>query len=100
MIDHVSIAVRDLVASAALYGRFLAPLGLTVLVERPRSVGFGKRYPEFWLNHRPAMTPVPDDTGSHICLRAPDDDAVRGFHAEALAGGCRDAGAPGPPRRP
>lgn len=96
MIDHVSVAVSDLTASAALYGRVLAPLGLTLLVERPRTVGFGKRYPEFWLNHRPAMAPVPQDTGSHVCLRAPDEAAVRDFHAEALAQGCRDAGAPGP----
>src|SRR5579885_2651949 len=61
MIDHVSIAVRDLAASAAHYARVLAPLGLTPLVERPGTVGFGKRYPEFWLNARPALAPGPRD---------------------------------------
>jgi catechol 2,3-dioxygenase-like lactoylglutathione lyase family enzyme len=96
MIDHVSIAVRDLTASAAIYARVLAPLDLTRLVERPGTVGFGKRYPEFWLNHRPAFVPLADDPGAHVCLRAPSDEAVRAFHAAALATGCRDAGAPGP----
>ncbi|WP_158812710.1 VOC family protein [Methylocapsa sp. S129] len=96
MIDHVSIAVRDLAASADVYERLLAPLGLIRLVERPGAVGFGKRYPEFWLNHRPRQAPAPPDAGAHVCLRAPDEQAVRTFHAAALAAGCKDAGAPGP----
>ena len=96
MIDHVSIAVRDLAASAGLYDRVLAPLGLARLVERPATVGFGKRYPEFWLNLRAGPAPVPAGTGSHVCLRAPDEDAVRAFHAAALEAGGTTAGDPGP----
>lgn len=96
MIDHVSIAVRDLAAAATFYDAVLAPLGLARLVERERTVGFGKRYPEFWLNLRERMAPVAPDTGNHVCLRAPDEDAVRAFHASALDAGGRDAGAPGP----
>ncbi|MCP5367193.1 MAG: VOC family protein [Hyphomicrobiales bacterium] len=96
MIDHISLAVRDLAAAAAFYEAVLAPLGLARLVDRDASVGFGKRYPEFWLNARPALAPVAEDTGVHICLRAPDTAAVDAFHAAALAGGGRDAGAPGP----
>jgi catechol 2,3-dioxygenase-like lactoylglutathione lyase family enzyme len=96
MLDHASIAVRDLAASAAAYARILAPLGLSKLVERPATVGFGKAYPEFWLNARPSMAPVAADTGSHLCLRAPDEAAVRAFHAIALELGCTSAGDPGP----
>ena len=96
MIDHVSLAVRDLAASAAAYERMLAPLGVARLVERSGAVGFGKRYPEFWLNRRPSQIAMPPDTGAHVCLRAPDEEAVRAFHAAALAAGCKDAGAPGP----
>jgi catechol 2,3-dioxygenase-like lactoylglutathione lyase family enzyme len=96
MIDHVSIAVRDLAASAGLYDGVLAPLGLSRLVDRPATVGFGKHYPEFWLNLRAGLPPVPPETGSHVCLRAPDEDAVRAFHAAALELGCATAGDPGP----
>lgn len=96
MIDHVSVGVSDLERSAALYAAALAPLGQTLLVRRERSVGFGKRYPEIWLHHRPAMHPVEEGTGCHICLRAPSEDAVRAFHAAALAHGAHDDGAPGP----
>jgi catechol 2,3-dioxygenase-like lactoylglutathione lyase family enzyme len=96
VIDHVSIAVADLAASAALYERLLAPLGLVRLVTRDATVGFGKRYPEFWLNLRVDLAPGPANPGTHICLRAPDEAAVRAFFAAALAGGCKSDGDPGP----
>jgi catechol 2,3-dioxygenase-like lactoylglutathione lyase family enzyme len=96
MIDHLSIAVSDLERSAAFYEAVLAPLGYRRLVERERTVGFGKRYPEVWLNHRPGMTPADADTGHHVCLRASSAEAVDAFHAAALANGGADAGAPGP----
>lgn len=95
MIDHISIAVSDLAASARFYEQVLAPLGLTRLVEREKTIGFGKKYPEFWLNARPEMTPVPADTGTHICLRAASKGAVTAFHETALLLGGRDDGAPG-----
>lgn len=96
MIDHVSLAVADLARSAAFYARVLEPLGLTRLVEREGTVGFGKRYPEFWLNARAGLLPQSETTGTHIALRARSEDAVGAFHAAALAAGGRDAGAPGP----
>lgn len=96
MIDHISIAVRDLDTSAAFYVRALAPLELTRLVERPNMIGFGKRYPELWLNARPAMAPLPADVGAHAAFRAPSPDAVTAFHAAALAAGGTCDGPPGP----
>jgi catechol 2,3-dioxygenase-like lactoylglutathione lyase family enzyme len=95
MIDHVSIAVSDLPRSAAFYDRVLAPLGLVRLAERERTIGFGKKYPEFWLNLRERMATVEEGTGIHICLRAPSREAVDSFHAAALACGGRSDGAPG-----
>lgn len=96
MIDHVSIPVRDLARSAALYERLLAHLELARLVNRPATVGFGKRYPEFWLNLRTNLAPAPEDTGTHICLRAPTEVAVSRFFDDALLLGCTSAGDPGP----
>jgi catechol 2,3-dioxygenase-like lactoylglutathione lyase family enzyme len=96
MIDHVSLAVRNLGASAAFYQTVLEPLGLTMLVEQPHRVGFGAKYPELWLNARPGMAPVAEDTGAHVCLRARTTEAVDAFHAAALVAGGTDDGKPGP----
>ena len=95
MIDHVSIAVRDLARAEAFWERVLAPLGFKCLVRRERTVGFGKRYPEFWLNLRETLVAAPADTGAHICLRARDREAVNAFHAAALAQGGKSDGEPG-----
>jgi len=95
MIDHVSIGVRDLAAAARFYESALGALGFAKLASRPATVGFGKRYPELWLNHRPAMKPLPEDNGTHICLRALSTALVDAFHAAALAAGGTCDGRPG-----
>jgi catechol 2,3-dioxygenase-like lactoylglutathione lyase family enzyme len=96
MIDHISIAVRDLEAGGRFYEPVLATLGLSKLVTRETTIGFGKRYPEFWLNRRRDMTPPAADSGVHVCLRVPSTEAVDAFHAAALAAGGSSDGAPGP----
>jgi catechol 2,3-dioxygenase-like lactoylglutathione lyase family enzyme len=95
MIDHVSIGVRDLAGAVKFYETVLAPLGHAKLVERSSTVGFGKTYPEFWLNERPTMAAIAADSGSHICLRAPSREAVDAFHAAAVRAGGSSDGAPG-----
>jgi catechol 2,3-dioxygenase-like lactoylglutathione lyase family enzyme len=96
MIDHVSIAVSSLAASAAFYEAVLAPLEYKRLVERPATVGFGKRYPEFWLNQRLGFKASDNNPGAHVALRAQSEEAVRAFHAAALARGGKSDGEPGP----
>ena len=95
MIDHVSVPVSNLDISAGFYEKVLGTIGLTKLVERERTVGFGKKYPEFWINLRPSMTVTPDDTGFHCCLRARSEEDVRAFFQAAMENGGKDDGAPG-----
>ena len=100
MIDHVSIAVRDLTRASAFYEAVLARIGYAKLEVRSTTIGFGKRYAEFWLNLRADMFVLPSDSGAqnngvHVCLRAPTAAAVDGFHAAALAAGGASDGAPG-----
>ena len=94
MIDHVSISVRDLKAGARFYKAVLTPLGYLKLREETLTVGFGKKYPELWLNARPKMQDDPE-SGAHVCLRARDQAAVDAFHAAAIAAGGRSDGEPG-----
>jgi catechol 2,3-dioxygenase-like lactoylglutathione lyase family enzyme len=95
MIDHVSVGVSDLERAARFYEATLAPLGLARVVTRPATVGFGKAYPEFWINLRANMAEVAAESGGHICLRAKTTAEVDAFHAAALNAGGRSDGAPG-----
>ena len=95
MIDHVSVGVSDLERAGRFYELALAPLGLVRLVTRPKTVGFGKSYPEFWINFRAGMAEVAPESGAHICLRAKSAADVDAFHAAALNAGGRSDGAPG-----
>jgi catechol 2,3-dioxygenase-like lactoylglutathione lyase family enzyme len=95
MIDHISVGVSDLERSARFYEATLEPLGLLRLVTRPATIGFGKNYPEFWINLRAGMAPVSPESGTHICLRTKSTGDVDAFHAAALVSGGRSDGAPG-----
>lgn len=95
MIDHISVGVSDIERAARFYEATLAALGLTRLVTRPRTVGFGKAYPEFWINLRENMARVTAESGVHICLRAKTIDEVDAFHAAAVAAGGTSDGPPG-----
>jgi catechol 2,3-dioxygenase-like lactoylglutathione lyase family enzyme len=95
VIDHVSVGVSDLERSARFYEATLASLGLSRVVTRPATIGFGKAYPEFWINLRAGMKPVEPQSGVHICLRAKSTAEVDAFHAAALKAGGRSDGAPG-----
>ncbi|MGI9387171.1 MAG: VOC family protein [Methyloligellaceae bacterium] len=92
MIDHVSITVSDLARSTAFYAKILTPLGYKKLVTRATTVGFGKKYPEFWLNLRQAEK---SPSGTHIALRARDREAFDAFSDAAFAGGATANAAPG-----
>jgi catechol 2,3-dioxygenase-like lactoylglutathione lyase family enzyme len=94
MIDHVSVAVRDLAASVRFYEAVLAALGFARLETRPATVGFGKTYAEFWINLRGDMTPAAPGNGAHVCFRARTPEMVDAFHATALAHGGADDGKP------
>ncbi|MSO67505.1 MAG: VOC family protein [Pseudolabrys sp.] len=96
MIDHVSVSVRDLGAAERFYTVLLGTLGMAKLREWPdAAIGYGKKYPEFWINRRSGMARVPDDSGVHIALRAREKAAVDAFHAAALAAGGTSDGVPG-----
>ena len=94
MIDHISLAVSDIERAAAFYERALAPLGLSRLVTRPAMVGFGKAYPELWINLRAGMTRLSPDSGVHLALRARSVAEIDAFYAAALEAGAMSESPP------
>lgn len=95
MIDHVSVPVRDLAVAARFYDAVLATLGMSKLESRPATVGFGKTYPEFWINLRSDPASAAAGSGAHVCFRARSTEMIDAFHAAALTNGGIDDGKPG-----
>ncbi len=99
LLDHVSIAVRDLRRARLFYDSIFAALRVVKVHEREDAIGYGER-------NRPdddghtyvsiyASPTASADARRHWCFRAPSAAAVRAFHAAGLAAGGADAGAPG-----
>lgn len=91
MLDHLSIQVADVAASAAFYDRVLAPLGGRRMLDFGQVIGFGTAQPCFWLG--------PTTTGGqarevHIAFTAPDRAAVVAFHDAAVETGAEVLHAP------
>jgi catechol 2,3-dioxygenase-like lactoylglutathione lyase family enzyme len=91
VIDHLSIQVRDVPASAAFYDTVLAPLSGKRILEFGDVIGYGTGQPTFWLG--------PTTTGGearemHLAFQAPDRAAVVAFHDAAVAGGAEVLHAP------
>lgn len=96
MLDHVSLGVSDLEASAAFYDAVLAALGHRRLYEFPGAIAYGSQSPSLWINLPLEGQANGGANGSHVALQAPSRDAVEAFYAAGLASGGRDAGVPGP----
>ena len=92
MLDHVTIGVSDIERSRKFYDLALRPLGITRLyAEGETASGYGiapKAF--FWISWRSFP-----QTGAHIAFTAQDRAVVDRFHAEAIAAGGKDNGAPG-----
>lgn len=95
MIDHVSIPVSNLLTSTEFYESLLAEIGYMKLVSKEGTVGFGKKYPDFWLNERIAFDETSIGDGFHVCIRASSAEKVVAFHKKALELGAQSYGDPG-----
>ena len=98
MIDHTGVGISDMARSKRFYGPALGTIGYQLLAEFPAAVtgtvdvaGYGEPpKPDFWLSSGAPNTPP-----IHIAFRVASRQAVRDFHAAAMAVGGRDNGAPG-----
>jgi catechol 2,3-dioxygenase-like lactoylglutathione lyase family enzyme len=91
MLDHLSIQVRDVAASAAFYDSVLAPVGGRRLMDFGDVVGYGTDRPDFWLG---PTTTAGEAREAHIAFIAPDRTAVKAFHDAAVAAGAEVLHAP------
>lgn len=95
ILSHVSIGTNNFDQAVAFYDTVLSILGCKRLMEHPRAVGYGKQYPEFWVETPLDGQPATVGNGTHIGFIAPTKAAVHAFYDAALAAGGIDEGAPG-----
>ena len=96
IISHVSIGTNDQERALSFYDRVLATIGAKRILDFPGAVGYGKAFPEFWV-----QTPFDGGeagaaaNGVHFSFLATSQEQVDAFHAAAMEAGGSDDGAPG-----
>ena len=99
LIDHVSIAVRDLARAKPFYRAVFSALGAAEAYDEPRAIGFGQRNRRGDDAHSYLSIFESTDAAAsarrHVCFRAASAAQVRTAHAAGLASGGADHGAPG-----
>jgi catechol 2,3-dioxygenase-like lactoylglutathione lyase family enzyme len=99
-IYHVSVGVRDMRKARTFYEAALAPLGCRLLCDfkdengADASLGWGKSFPEFWVDFPLDGRDATVSNGAHIAFFAPDKLSVERFYNAALSAGGRDDGSP------
>jgi catechol 2,3-dioxygenase-like lactoylglutathione lyase family enzyme len=84
VLDHVSFQCTDIAASAAFYDAVLAPLGLRRVKDFQVVIGYGDKYPDFWIGGHSTGEGFRE---SHIAFRATDRATVDAFFTAAVAAG-------------
>ncbi len=85
LIDHVHLRVRDLEWSRRFYQAALGALGLEIQSGKDA----------FWSDELYVSADGPRTQNLHLAFSADDEEAVKRFHAAAIAAGGQDNGGPG-----
>lgn len=94
-LSHVSLGTNNYARAKAFYDAVLGALGMRCLMDFDGAAGYGRRFPEFWIQKPYDGQPAAAGNGVHICFFAADQEQVRAFHGKALELGGRDEGGPG-----
>jgi catechol 2,3-dioxygenase-like lactoylglutathione lyase family enzyme len=84
LIDHLSLQVRDVPASAAFYDTVLAPLGGQRMLDFGEVIGYGSDRPTFWIG---PTTTEGEPREVHVAFVAADRATVQAFFDVAVAMG-------------
>ena len=95
MIHHVSVGTNDLARSKRFYDGLLPTVGMMLMAEDERGLGYGGGTMLFSVEVPFDGKPATVGNGAHIAFAAEDRAMVDRFHAAALDHGGSDDGAPG-----
>ncbi len=95
---YLTLGTNNLARASRFYDAVLAPLGLIRRATEDTEVGYGlpdDHRTRLWITLPFDGKPASVGNGTMPALVAPNQQAVRDFHAAALAHGGSDEGAPG-----
>ena len=95
VLSHVSLGTNDYPRAKAFYDAVLATLQIKCLMDFEGGAGYGRKFPEFWIQRPFDGQAASVGNGVHISFLANSVDEVQAFHAKALQLGGRDDGPPG-----
>ncbi len=95
VLSHVSLGTNDYARAKPFYDAVLATLQIKCVMDFPGGAGYGRAFPEFWIQapHDGGRASV--GNGVHVSFLANSREEVDAFHAAALRLGGKDDGAPG-----
>jgi catechol 2,3-dioxygenase-like lactoylglutathione lyase family enzyme len=95
VLSHVSLGTNDYPTAKVFYDAVLATLQIKCVMDFPGAAGYGRKFPEFWIQGPHDRKPATVGNGVHVSFLANSVDEVKAFHAKAIALGGQDDGAPG-----
>jgi catechol 2,3-dioxygenase-like lactoylglutathione lyase family enzyme len=95
VISHVSLGTNDYPRAKAFYDALLATLQIRCVMDFDGGAGYGRKFPEFWIQTPHDGGKASVGNGVHISFLANSIPEVNAFHAKAIELGGKDDGAPG-----
>ena len=95
ILSHVSLGTNDFARAKPFYDAVLATIQVKCLMAFDGAAGYGRKFPEFWIQSPFDGEKAAVGNGTHVCFQAASIDDVKAFHAKALELGGNDDGAPG-----
>lgn len=95
VISHVSLGTNDYPRAKAFYDAVLATLQIGCVMAFEGGAGYGRAFPEFWIQSPHDGGRASVGNGVHISFLANTINEVNAFHAKALELGGQDEGQPG-----
>jgi catechol 2,3-dioxygenase-like lactoylglutathione lyase family enzyme len=94
VLSHVSLGTNDFARAKPFYDAVLAALQIGCVMDFPGGAGYGRAFPEFWIQSPHDGGRASAGTGVHVSFLANSVEEVKAFHAKALELGATDEGAP------
>jgi catechol 2,3-dioxygenase-like lactoylglutathione lyase family enzyme len=95
VLSHVSVGTNDFPRAKQFYDAVLATLGLRCVMGFDQGAGYGREFPEFWVQLPHDGASANPGNGTHVCFAAATEEQVKAFHRVALQQGAEDDGKPG-----